>query len=53
MKKRWMIPAAVFATAFFFCFLSGCTEREREGLSAIPQNAAPSWELQPYGQIQN
>jgi len=45
--------AAVSATAAFFCLLAGCTERERQGLSAIPQNSPSSWELQPYGQIRN
>lgn len=45
--------AAVSATAVFFCLLAGCTERERQGLSAIPQSHPASWELQPYGQVRN
>ena len=45
-----------------FCFLialiavlviSGCTERERRGYSVIPQNAPASWEMTPYGSLQN
>ena len=31
----------------------GCTERERMGYSAIPQNSPGSWELNPYGDLQN
>ena len=32
----------------------GCTERERAGYSAIPQNSPASWGLNPYeGRIHN
>ena len=32
----------------------GCTERERAGYSAIPQNSPASWGINPYeGRIQN
>ena len=32
----------------------GCTERERAGYSAIPQNSPASWGLNPYeGRIRN
>ena len=33
--------------------ISGCTERERMGYSAIPQNSPGAWELNPYGSLQN
>jgi hypothetical protein len=33
--------------------LSGCTERERAGYSAIPQNSPAGWEIRPYGDFQN
>lgn len=32
----------------------GCTERERAGYSAIPQNSPASWGVNPYeGRIHN
>ena len=32
----------------------GCTERERAGYSAIPQNSPASWSINPYeGRIHN
>ena len=32
----------------------GCTERERAGYSAIPQNSPASWGINPYeGRIHN
>jgi len=53
MNKTLYHIAAVLVTAAFFCLLAGCTERERQGMSAIPQNRPSSWELQPYGQVRN
>jgi hypothetical protein len=53
MRRIAFNIAAVLATAAFFCLPAGCTERERQGLSAIPQSSPTSWELQPYGQVRN
>ena len=36
----------------FLC-ISGCTEYERAGYSAIPQNSPAGWELAPYGDLRN
>ncbi|MBQ7395607.1 MAG: hypothetical protein IJW08_03605 [Lentisphaeria bacterium] len=32
---------------------AGCTERERMGYSAIPQNSPGAWEMSPYGDLRN
>ena len=32
---------------------SGCTEHERRGYSAIPQNTPADWEARPYGSLRN
>ena len=40
-------------TALLFLWSSGCTEYERSGYSAIPQNSPASWELAPYGDLRN
>lgn len=32
---------------------SGCTEHERRGYSAIPQNTPADWETRPYGSLRN
>ncbi|MBQ9502072.1 MAG: hypothetical protein IJU70_07955 [Lentisphaeria bacterium] len=34
-------------------FLCGCTERERSGYSAIPQNSPAGWEVRPFGELRN
>ncbi len=36
-----------------FLFGAGCTEYERAGYSAIPQNSPAAWELAPYGDLRN
>ena len=41
--------AAVLAGAL----LCGCTERERSGYSAIPQNSPAGWEMRPFGELRN
>jgi len=53
MRRIPLYIAAVSVTAVFFCLLAGCTDLERQGMSPIPQNRPPSWQLQPYGQIRN
>lgn len=53
MKRILLNAAAAVLAAAFFCLGFGCTEQERMGMSPIPQNAPASWELQPYGPIQN
>lgn len=40
-------------TALLFLWSSGCTEYERSGYSAIPQNSPAGWELAPYGDLRN
>ncbi len=49
MKTKSQTVAAVLATAAIFILLAGCTDRERLGVSAIPQNSPSSWEQTPYG----
>ena len=39
--------------ALLFLWGAGCTEYERSGFSAIPQNSPASWELAPYGDLRN
>lgn len=39
--------------ALLFFFSAGCTEYERAGYSAIPQNTPAAWELTPYGDLRN
>ena len=36
-----------------FLFAAGCTEYERAGFSAIPQNSPAGWEIAPYGDLRN
>lgn len=48
MKKRFFYTAAVLMAAVFL-LLVGCTQLERDGFSAIPQNSPASWEYTPYG----
>jgi len=42
-----------FAAGVLLGLASGCTERERQGYSAIPQNSPTSWEIRPYGSFHN
>ena len=50
MKKNFFYTAAVIAAVFLFSlFAGGCTELERKGYSAIPQNTPGAWEYNPYG----
>ncbi|MBO5791670.1 MAG: hypothetical protein J6S54_04275 [Lentisphaeria bacterium] len=39
--------------ALLFLCAAGCTEYERSGYSAIPQNSPAGWELAPYGDFRN
>ncbi|MBQ4329340.1 MAG: hypothetical protein IJC27_06405 [Lentisphaeria bacterium] len=48
MKKRFFYTAVVVSAAVFLLF-AGCTQLERDGYSAIPQNSPASWEFNPYG----
>ena len=49
--KRMLLPfLAALCAGIALC---GCTERERSGYSAIPQNSPGAWELQPFGELRN
>ncbi|MBR7104708.1 MAG: hypothetical protein IKC65_07175 [Lentisphaeria bacterium] len=50
MRKFILLFAAAAAVAGVVC---GCTERERAGYSAIPQNSPASWEMRPFGDFRN
>lgn len=52
IKKK---NAVVLLTAAFLLIvlIAGCTQIERDGMSPIPQNSPGSWELNPYGDLQN
>ena len=50
MKERRSI---FWVLAFLFLFAAGCTEYERNGFSAIPQNTPASWEVNPFGDLRN
>jgi len=41
------------SVALFFLVCAGCTDLERSGYSAIPQNYPGSWEINPYGDLRN
>jgi hypothetical protein len=50
IRKTILTITAVFMAAVFLSAASaGCTQLERDGFSPIPQNAPPSWEINPYG----
>ena len=52
MSARWIV-CAIFAMLIAGVAF-GCTERERAGYSAIPQNSPASWGINPYeGRIHN
>ena len=51
MAKK--ISLLLFAAAAAAVIISGCTERERMGYSAIPQNAPASWEMSPFSGMAN
>ncbi len=51
--RQVLTSAAAILAAAFFCLCTGCTPQERMGVSPIPQNSPPSWEMQPYGPIRN
>ena len=53
IRKKITLTVAFFAAVFLSILFTGCTERERRGLSSIPQNSPASWELTPYGNAQN
>ncbi len=55
MKVRSLFTATVILLTVVFVLLSasGCTEYERRGYSAIPQNSPSSWESNPYSNIRN
>lgn len=55
MKSRSLFAATVILITVVFVLLSvsGCTEYERRGYSAIPQNSPSSWESNPYGNLHN
>ena len=50
MKERRSI---LWVLAFLFLFVAGCTEYERNGYSAIPQNTPANWEMNPFGDLRN
>ena len=50
MKRALLLFLAAFAAGVALC---GCTERERAGYSAIPQNSPGAWEMQPFGELRN
>lgn len=48
--ERWGILVML---TLLFLLIGGCTEYERAGFSAIPQNTPAGWEINPYGDLRN
>ena len=50
VMERWGILVML---TLLFLLIGGCTEYERAGFSAIPQNTPAGWEINPYGDLRN
>ena len=50
MKRAILLFSLAFLSGTVLC---GCTERERSGYSAIPQNSPGAWEMRPFGELRN
>ena len=50
MKREFLLLLAAVLAVISLC---GCTERERSGYSAIPQNSPGAWEMRPFGELRN